>query len=83
VVLEFLPSYSPDFNLVKESFLALKAWVRRNRDVEKSFKDFSDFLSLTIEDFMEGKDARGYFRLCGIRVESEENESDIDAGEDN
>ena len=31
VVLEFLPPYSPDFNPIKESFSALKAWIRRNR----------------------------------------------------
>jgi transposase len=57
VVLEFLPPYSPDFNLIKESFLALKTWVRRNRQLEEGFKDFSDFLKLTIKDFIKRKDA--------------------------
>jgi transposase len=78
VVLKFLPLYSPDFNPVKELFLILKAWVRRNREIEESFKDFSDFLSLTIEDFIKGKDAQGYFRLCRIGVKSESN---INVGE--
>jgi transposase len=81
VVLEFLPFYSPDFNLIEESFLALKAWVRRNRQLEEGFEDFGDFLELAVKDFMEGKNAHGYFRLAGIGVISEdedEDESDAD-----
>jgi transposase len=57
VVLEFLPPYSLDFNPIKELFLALKAWVRRNRQLEEGFKDFNDFLKLAVKDFMEEKDA--------------------------
>jgi hypothetical protein len=40
--------------------------------------DFSDFLKLAVEDFMERKDARGYFRLAGIGIISEDKgESDV------
>jgi transposase len=79
VVLEFLPPYSPDFNPIEESFSALKAWVRRNRQLEEGFEDFGDFLELAVEDFMERKDAHGYFRSAGIGVISEdEDESDAD-----
>ena len=55
VVLEFLPPYSPDFNPIEESFSALKAWVRRNRQLVDSFEDFGEFLILGVEEFMEGK----------------------------
>jgi transposase len=72
VVLEFLSPYSPDFNLIKESFLALKAWVRKNHQLKEGFKDFSDFLELAIKDFMKEKDARGYFRSAKIGFISED-----------
>ena len=62
---EFLPPYSPDFNPIKESFSALKAWIRRHRELVDSFEDFGKFLILGVEEFMEGKDARGYFRSAG------------------
>jgi transposase len=72
VVLEFLLSYSPDFNLIKESFLILKAWVRKNRQLKEGFEDFGDFLELAIKDFMKKKDARGYFRSAGIGLINED-----------
>jgi hypothetical protein len=31
-----------------------------------------------VEEFIEGKDARGYFRLVGIGVKNEDEESEID-----
>jgi transposase len=76
VVLEFLPPYSPDFNPIEESFSALKAWVRKNRQLEEGFEDFGDFLKLAIKDFMKKKDARGYFRLAGIGLINEDEDED-------
>jgi transposase len=73
-MLEFLPLYSPDFNLIEKSFSALKAWIRRNRQLIKGFKDFSDFLDLTVEEFIKGKNARGYFRSAKIEVNKEDKE---------
>jgi transposase len=67
VILKFLPPYSPDFNLIKESFLILKAWVQKNHQLKKGFEDFSDFLELAVKDFIK-KNARGYFRLAEIRI---------------
>jgi transposase len=79
VILEFLPLYSSDFNLIKESFLTLTAWVRRNRQLKKGFEDFGDFLKLAIKDFMKRKNAHGYFRLAEIGVISKnKNKSDAD-----
>jgi transposase len=82
VILDFLPPYSPDFNPIEESFSALKAWVRRNRELVDSFDDFGDYLTLGVEEFMRGKDARGYFRSAGVGVESDSNEDDSEAGDD-
>jgi len=70
VHLEFLPAYSPDFNPIEESFAVLKAWIRRNRELVEAFDDdFQSFLELAVEEFMVGKDARGYFRSAGVGVE--------------
>ena len=30
--LQFLPTYSPDLNLIEEAFSCIKAWIRGNRD---------------------------------------------------
>jgi transposase len=43
VRLEYLPLYLPNYNAIEESFSALKAWIRRNRE-----------LILTFEPFFEG-----------------------------
>jgi transposase len=82
VVLEFLPPYSPDFNPIKESFSALKAWIRRNRQLIDSFEDFSEFLALGVEEFMNRKDARGYFRSAGIGINNRDDESENEAVDD-
>jgi transposase len=76
VVLEFLPPYSPDFNPIEELFSALKAWVRKNRQLEEGFEDFGDFLELAVKDFMKEKDARGYFRSARIGFISEDEDKD-------
>jgi hypothetical protein len=34
-----------------------------------------------VEEFIKGKDARGHFRSADIGVESEHEESEIDAGD--
>ena len=46
------------------------------------FQDFGDFLTLGVEEFMKGKDTRGYFRSAGIGVESEDKGYETDAEED-
>ena len=40
VRLEYLPPYSSDYNPIKESFSALKAWMRRNRELVPVFEPF-------------------------------------------
>jgi hypothetical protein len=34
-----------------------------------------------VEEFMKGKDTRGYFRSAGIGVESKDEESETNAGD--
>lgn len=65
VQLAFLPPYSPDLNPIEQTFHALKMWIRRNRELitsERYIGNFEAFLYLAVESFMEGKDARGYYR---------------------
>ena len=40
VRLEYLPPYLSNYNLIKESFSALKAWMRRNREFIPVFEPF-------------------------------------------
>ena len=40
VRLKYLPLYLSDYNLIEESFSALKAWMRRNREFISVFKPF-------------------------------------------
>lgn len=50
VRLEYLPLYSPNYNLIKESFSILKRWIRHNkRQVVESFEgSFDLFLHLAV-----------------------------------
>jgi DDE superfamily endonuclease len=68
-----LPPYSPDFNPIEESFSALKAWMKRNREIADNFQDdFEGFITLAIEEFMVSKDATGYFLSAGIGIDDED-----------
>jgi hypothetical protein len=62
-----LPPYSPDYNFIEEIFHAFKMFIRRHTEAAKMFKeDFEGFLWWAFEYFMEGKDARPYFRNAQI-----------------
>jgi len=50
VRLEYLPLYSFNYNLIKESFSALKAWMRRNRELIPVFKPFFEgYMHLAVQ----------------------------------
>jgi len=66
VRLEFLPPYSPDFNLIEEAFTELKAWMRKNTALASSFDDFEDFLQAGMA-FMSNKPGK-HFRSCHIEI---------------
>ena len=49
VKLEYLPPYSPDFNLIKASFHDLKQWLHAHRFEADLWNNFSNFLNHTVE----------------------------------
>jgi transposase len=70
VVLLYLPPYSPDFNPIETSFSALKAWMRRNRELASEFSDYLEgFLRLAVQQCGIEANAKSYFRACGIGVD--------------
>ena len=48
VILEFLPLYLPDFNLIEAIFKDLKAWIKRNYTLASKFESFNNFLKFAI-----------------------------------
>ena len=50
VRLEYLPPYSFDYNPIEESFSALKAWMRRNRELMSAFEPFFEgYMHLAVQ----------------------------------
>lgn len=68
VLLQFLLSYSPDFNPIESTFKDLKAWVKRNYQLAVEF-DFPDFLNLAVQQ-QSKREVRGHYRACGYVVNS-------------
>lgn len=69
IQLEFLPPYSPDLNLIEDSFNTLKAWVKRNITMACLFIDFGRFMAYALSEFSE-VDAVAYFENCGYERQS-------------
>lgn len=65
VRVEYLPPYSPDYNLIEQSFNALKIWVKKNIGNLSAFPDFESFMLYGVEQVRSEVDARGWFRKCG------------------
>ena len=72
VVLAFLPSYSPEFNPIGESFAEMKAWMRKNYTLQDNYKMFEGFLELAVQ-YMAAK-AGNHFWLCHIVIPEPNNE---------
>ena len=49
VLLQFLPSYSPDFNPIEQTFNVLKTWIKRHKALADDFPTFGDFLVYAVE----------------------------------
>ena len=64
VLLYFIPSYSPDFNPIEQSFRALKSWIRKHYWMQETFQTFGQFLMYAIGQ-CGSSDARGYFHRSG------------------
>ena len=73
VRLEYLPPYSPDYNPIEESFSALKAWMRRNRELVPVFEPFFEgYMHLAVQMTCNQKAARNFFRSASIDVTEED-----------
>jgi transposase len=48
VILEYLPPYSPDFNPIEEAFAELKAWMRRNYQMQGDYESLDGFLDFAL-----------------------------------
>jgi transposase len=72
VILARLSSYSSDFNLIETSFSLLKAWIRRNEELARSYTaeydDFGQFLQDAVkEQRTRLSDSGNLFRGAGIQ----------------
>ena len=66
--LEFLPSYSPDFNPIEEAFSKLKTYLRRAKARTR------ERLESAIAEGLQritAQDARNWFTHCGFAVSSQ------------
>jgi transposase len=66
VILDFLPPYSPDFNPIEEAFAELKAWMRKNNQLQDAYADFEGFLEAGLM-YMSNKTGN-HFKSCHILV---------------
>ena len=66
VLLDFLPSYSPDFNPIEEAFAELKAWMRKNIQLQDTFDDFEGFIEAGLM-YMANKPGN-HFHSCHIEM---------------
>lgn len=64
VRLEKLTPYSPDFNLIEESFAELKMWIKKNRTFVEECERFEEFLRLELT-YMSNK-TDNHFRRAHI-----------------
>ena len=70
---EFLPPYSPDFNLIELAFSAMKYHLRRNGDYvrmvmkEKELSDEEIYVTLLKALYViTPQDSFGWFAHCGL-----------------
>ncbi len=71
IILARLSSYSFDFNLIETSFSLLKAWIKRNEELARSYTteydDFEQFLQDAIkEQRIKLNDSKNLFREAEI-----------------
>ena len=66
VLLDFLPPYSPDFNPIEEAFAELKAWTRKNNQLQDAYANFEGFLEAGL--MYMGNKTGNHFKSCYILV---------------
>ena len=62
----YLPSYSPDYNLIEEAFSKIKNLIRKAQ--VRSREALLEAIGAAISA-LSAQDARGFFEHCGYRVE--------------
>ena len=66
VVLDFLSSYSSNFNSIEETFVELKAWMRKNNQLQDIYANFEGFLEARLI-YMSNKTGN-HFKSCHILI---------------
>ena len=66
VILDFVPPYSPDFNPIEEVFAVLKAWTRKNNQLQDAYTNFEGFLKAGL--MYMGNKMGNHFKSCNIFV---------------
>ena len=75
------PPYSPDLNLIEESFAQLKQWIKNNRVLAEWFgDDFAGFLRCGLEAIQLA--SKGHFRKCQIGYTEHQNDDNMDGNMD-
>ena len=64
VQINFLPPYSPNFNLIEEGFSKINAWIRHNYDIFQLGDGFLFDVKVAM-DVITPNDAEGYFLHAG------------------
>ena len=66
VILDFLSPYLSDFNSVEEAFVELKAWMRKNNQLQDAYANFEGFLEAELM-YMSNKTGN-HFKSCHILI---------------
>ena len=61
IQLEYLPSYSPDFNSIEQFFVQLKMWMWKHYVMTLSCEIFENFLMLALEKFSVEDNSETHF----------------------
>jgi transposase len=69
VILKRLPPYSPDLNPIEEAFAEMKAWMKKNNQLQSGYEDFTGFLEAVLR-YMQNK-AGNHFHSVGIMIEND------------
>ena len=52
VHLEYLSPYSSNFNSIQEAFAELKAWMRKNYEIQNDYETLKGFLDLALRQHL-------------------------------
>ena len=70
IILDFLPPYSSDFNPIEEAFAELKAWMRKNNQLQDAYTDFEVFMKAGLM-YMSNKTGNHFKSFVSERLNAE------------